>query len=95
MLRTETMFDDVKHISSLIGQDSNSIGDVRLNVVTSENSKSSTSKLLPILSELSSKSLQDLIDNYSLDMKLFGYEFDVSTFKASCEIHIGRDHYCC
>ena len=89
------MFDDVKHISSLIGQDSNSVADVRLNVVTSDNSKSSASKLLPVLSGVSSESLRDLIDIYSLDMKLFGYKFDVTTFKASCEIHIGRDHYCC
>ena len=93
------MASDAQLILPLIGADQQVLNDVTSNVImtvpsnktTSANFKSNLDKL----SELPSHILKALLRKYELDMRLFGYKFDVTSLTTSCAVRTKDGKVCC
>ena len=93
------MASDAQLILPLIGADQQVLNDVTSNVIMSVPSNKTASanfkSNLDKLSELPSHILKALLRKYELDMRLFGYKFDVTSLTTSCAVHTKDGKVCC
>ena len=93
------MASDAQLILPLIGADQQVLNDVTSNVIMSVPSNKTASATfksnLDKLSELPSHILKALLRKYELDMRLFGYNFDVTSLTTSCSINTQYGKFCC